>query len=79
MFIRLPQIKTRIVRLREVALALCREVNRWKGQDGPLTPVERRRYLNGMQKAVAGLDDARHALASGNDLAGAEPGAVGVA
>ncbi len=64
MFIRLPQIKARIVRLREVTLALCNEVKRWRVQDGPLTPLERRRYLNGMQKAVAGLDDARHALAA---------------
>jgi hypothetical protein len=63
MFIRLPQIHVRVRRLREVAEALCREVNRWKGQDGPLTPQECRRYLDGVPDATRGLDDARDALA----------------
>ena len=62
MFIGLPQIKTRIVRLRQLAEALCREVSRWKGQDGPLTPPEKRRYPDGLVDVIAGLDDARHAL-----------------
>ena len=56
---RLPQIKARVVRLRELAEGLCREVNRWKGQDGPLLPLERRRYLDGLQGVVKGLDDVR--------------------
>ena len=59
----LPQIQTRIVRLRELAEGLCREVNRWKGRESVLLPLERKKYLDAMQNAVAGLDDARHALA----------------
>jgi hypothetical protein len=61
--IRLPQIKVRIVRLRTLAEGLCREVISWKGRESPLLPPERKKYLTAMQDAIAGFDDARHALA----------------
>jgi hypothetical protein len=38
-------------------------LNAWKGRESPLLPQERSEYLNGMQDAIAGFDDARHALA----------------
>jgi hypothetical protein len=34
----------------------------WKAQGGPLLPVEKRKYLNAIQGAIAGLDDARDVL-----------------
>ena len=50
MMMRLPQIHARIVRLREVAEGLGREVSAWKGRESPLLALERRRYLDAMTK-----------------------------
>jgi len=44
--IRLPQIKTRIVRLRESAEVIDREVNAQKRAEELLTPLGRRRYVD---------------------------------
>ncbi len=59
----LPHIHVRIRRLREPAEGLSREANQWKGQDRPLSLAFLRRYLDGLQEVLKGLDDARHALA----------------
>jgi hypothetical protein len=42
----LPQIKARIERLQELTQGLAKEVNIWKGGEGPLLPQERKRYLD---------------------------------
>jgi hypothetical protein len=57
----LPQIKTCIVRLRELAERIGREVYAQKN-DALLAPLERRRYLYAMTNALAELDAARDAL-----------------
>jgi hypothetical protein len=59
----LPQIKARLARIAELEKALGKEVSLWKARGGPLLPVEKRKYLNAIQGAVAGLDGARDVLA----------------
>ena len=58
-----PHIKARIERLKELMLGLAKEVSAWKDREGPLSPLERRRCLDGLRNVIASLDDARHALA----------------
>ena len=58
----LPQMKTRMARLEELERGLAKEVGIWQGRDSLLLPVERRQYLNAIQTAIAGLDDARDLL-----------------
>jgi len=59
--IRLPQIKNRVVRLRELAEAIGREARAQK-HHRRLSPGERRDYLDALQRVIKGFDDARHAL-----------------
>ena len=43
---------------------LAKEGTAWKGREGPLLPLERRRYLEAMTRTtLAGLDEARAAPA----------------
>ena len=62
--IQLPHIKIRIRRLKELTQGLAKEVTKWKGRESPLLPAERRRHVNAMTSALAGLDAARAALAA---------------
>ena len=61
--IQLPHIQARVVRLRQLAEGIGREVTAQKAGDRLLLPQERRQYLDGMQDALAGLDEARVVLA----------------
>ena len=60
----LPQIKARLARIEELEKGLAREVGVWQAQEAPLSELERKRYLDAIQNAVAGLDDARATLAA---------------
>jgi hypothetical protein len=59
----LSHIKARVVRLRELTVNLAKEVDAQRRAEGPLSPQERRQYLDGLQSGLAGLDDARVVLA----------------
>jgi hypothetical protein len=41
----LPAICARLVRLHNLAQGLGKEAALWKAQEGPLLPVERKKYL----------------------------------
>ncbi len=58
----LPQRKARVARLEELERGLAKEVGVWQAREGPLLSLERRQYLNAIQSAIAGLDDARDVL-----------------
>ena len=55
-------LSARVRRLEELTRGLAKEVLRWKECNDPLLYVERKAYLDGMQNALAGLDDSRVAL-----------------
>jgi hypothetical protein len=55
----LADLKARIERLQELAAGLGKEVALWKGNDGLLLFVERKRYLAGIQDALAWTEEAR--------------------
>jgi hypothetical protein len=59
----LADLKARVKRLEELAEGLGREVALWKGNDGLLLFAERKRYLAGIQDALAGAEEARVVLA----------------
>jgi hypothetical protein len=52
----------RIARLDRLALGLAREVGLWKGGEDLLLFAERRMYLNAIQDALAGAEEARVVL-----------------
>jgi hypothetical protein len=54
----LQGIKARPPRLQERIQWLSEEVQRWKHDESPLLALERRAYLEGIQDALAGLDEA---------------------
>jgi hypothetical protein len=56
-------VVARVRRLEELARGLSREVALWKGANDPLLYLERRAYLNAIQDALAGLEEARVVLA----------------
>jgi hypothetical protein len=56
-------MQSRLRRLEELAGGLGKEVALWRASGAPLLPLERRAYLNGVQDAIAGLDQARAVLA----------------
>ena len=60
--IQLRQVKARVARLQELTQGLAKEVNAWKGRQGPLLPQERKRYLDALQDGLAGLEEARNVL-----------------
>jgi hypothetical protein len=58
----LHNIKPRIGRLKELLAELCQDYKRWKEEENPLLLDEKRAYLRGIQKAFAGIDEARVVL-----------------
>jgi hypothetical protein len=58
----LPHLKARIVRLHQLTVNLGKEVNAQRHAEGLLSHQERRRYLDGLQSGLAGLDEARVVL-----------------
>jgi hypothetical protein len=56
-------IKRRIGRLDELSRGLAKEVVLMKAADDPLLYLERKAYLTAIQDALAGVEDARVALA----------------
>ncbi|MFO0877504.1 MAG: hypothetical protein U0840_09030 [Gemmataceae bacterium] len=61
--ITLADVSSRVVRLEELTRGLAKEVTLWKGGNDPLLYLERRAYLNAVQDALAGLEEARVVLA----------------
>jgi hypothetical protein len=51
-----PQMLTRIPRLKSLARGLGKELSLWKGGSEPLTPDECSEYLTGLLDAIQGLD-----------------------
>ncbi len=58
----LHDIKVRLPRLRERIDGLAREIALWKQSEGPLLPLERHQYLEGLYDALAGLDEGLRVL-----------------
>ncbi len=58
----LRELTTRVRRLGDMASGLTREVTVWKTRDDPLLYAERQAYLQGIQKAIEGVEAARAAL-----------------
>ncbi len=60
--LQLHDIKARLPRLRERIDGLAREIVLWKQSEGPLLPLERHQYLEGLHDALAGLDEGLRVL-----------------
>lgn len=58
----LADVTARIQRLETLAGGLAREVYLWREADDPLLYLERKAYLNAIQDALAGIEEARIAL-----------------
>jgi hypothetical protein len=56
-------VVARVHRLENLARGLSREVALWKAGTDPLLYLERKSYLNAIQDALAGLEEARVVLA----------------
>jgi hypothetical protein len=56
-------LKGRITRLERLAEGMAKEVALWRGVEDVLLSRERRQYLNAIQEALAGADEARAVLA----------------
>jgi hypothetical protein len=50
-------LRARVARLRQLAPGLGKQVQRWKAEDGPLSPAERRVYVNAIYDLIAGADE----------------------
>jgi hypothetical protein len=50
-------MRARVARLRHLAHCLGQEVQRWKVEDGSLTPAELRVYVNAIYDVIAGADE----------------------
>ena len=61
--IREADVEKRLRRLEELTRGLSREVSLWKEGNDPLLYLERRAYLNAIQDALAGVEEARVVLA----------------
>ena len=59
----LPDLGARVRRLDELARGLAKEVSLWRGGNDPLLYLERKAYLNAIQDALAGVEEARVVLA----------------
>lgn len=70
--ISVADMTARVRRLEELTRGLAKEVALWKGGNDPLLYLERRSYLNAMQDALAGLEEARVVLARAIQRASAE-------
>jgi hypothetical protein len=60
--IELLHIKARIERLHQLTINLGKEIVAQRDAEGLLLPLERRRYLDGLQDGLAALDAARVVL-----------------
>jgi hypothetical protein len=69
----LTDVKARVRRLDELARGLAKEVSLWKACDDPLLYLERKAYLNAIQDALAGVEDARVVLARAQQRLTAKP------
>jgi hypothetical protein len=58
----LADVSARVHRLDELARGLAKEVSLWKKGDDPLLFLERKAYLNAIQDALAGAEEARVVL-----------------
>lgn len=58
----LASIQARIVRLHELAEGLSKEVKLVRDGETPLTPLEQKLYLRGVQDALAAVEEARRTL-----------------
>jgi hypothetical protein len=56
-------IRARIGRLERLTVGLCKEVALIREGNDPLLYLERRAYLNAIQDAIAGVEEARVTLA----------------
>jgi hypothetical protein len=59
----LIDLQARVCRLEELALGLAKEVVIWKAGNDPLLYRERKAYLDAIQDALAGVEEARAILA----------------
>jgi len=56
--IKLPAMRARVLRLRDLAHGMGNEAALWQAQDGPLLPLERKQYLEAVYDVIAGTDAA---------------------
>jgi hypothetical protein len=63
MAMNLADMTARVRRLDELARGLAKEVALWKKADDPLLYLERKAYLDAIQDALAGVEEARVILA----------------
>jgi hypothetical protein len=56
-------VERRSCRLEELTRGLSKEVSLWKAGNDPLLYLERKSYLNAIQDALAGVEEARVVLA----------------
>jgi hypothetical protein len=70
--ITLADVAARVRRLDELTRGLAKEVVLWKEANDPLLYLERRAYLEAIQTALKGVDDARVVLARARQRLGAQ-------
>jgi hypothetical protein len=51
-------IRARVLRLRDLAHGLGKEIALWQAQEGPLLPIERKKYLEAVYDVNASTDEA---------------------
>jgi len=54
----LTNMRARVLRLRQLAHGMGKEVALWQAQEGPLLPLERKQYLEAVYDVIAGTDEA---------------------
>jgi len=54
----LSDMRARVQRLRQLAHGMGKEVALWKGQESPLLPLERKKYLEAVYDVIAATDAA---------------------
>lgn len=64
-------LEARVRRLDQLARGLAREVSLWRECNDPLLYLERKAYLNAIQDALAGVEEARVVLAKARQRLGA--------
>jgi len=55
-------MRTSVLRLRQLAHGMCKEVTMRKADAGPLLPLEGKMYLDAVPQAIAGVDEAAMGL-----------------
>jgi hypothetical protein len=74
----LRDVIARVRRLDQLSRGLAKEVVLWKECNDPLLYLERRAYLGAIRNALAGVEEARVALAKARQRLGRESGQRGV-